>query len=122
MKKSGFTLVELLGIIIILGLILAISVPAINSYIDKTEDNSLALLTENLKGAAQNYLADNMDQIPEVEGEETVITLEMLVQGNYIDANIENPKTHKKMSYTNTTITVSYEAGSYRYDVNIVDE
>ena len=37
-KEGGFTLVELLGVIVILGLIVGISIPLIGNVIDNAED------------------------------------------------------------------------------------
>ena len=122
MKKNAFTIVELLGIIIILGIILAITMPLTNKIISNAENESYNLLVSNLKGAAEDYLADNMDLIPENDGDKVVITLDDLVKGNYLDADVENPKTHKKMSYSKTTITITYSGGSYNYNVKVVDE
>ena len=122
MKKKGFTIVELLGIIIILGIILTIAIPLTNKIINNAEDESYNLLVSNLKGASEDYLADNMSLIPENEGDKIIITLEDLVNGNYLDPDVENPKTHKKISYTESTITITYINGSYDYNVSLIDE
>ena len=122
MKKNGFTIVELMGTVVILGVILAITMPLVGKLINNAEDGSYDLLVSNIKGAAQNYIADNMNIIPENDGDKVIITLNDLVEGNYMDTGVENPKTHKQLSYLNTTITITYTNGSYVYEVNLVDE
>ena len=40
MKKKGFTLVELLAVIIILSLVLVIAVPSVNKYIKQSKEKA----------------------------------------------------------------------------------
>ena len=57
-KEDGFTLVELLGVIVILGIILAIAVPALGNIISKARDNTANAEQELVIDAAQLYFVD----------------------------------------------------------------
>ena len=62
-QKKGFTLVELLAVIIILAIVVGIAIPSVNAVINKSKLNSLGVTVEN----AANYLAEqynlyNVDQ------------------------------------------------------------
>ncbi|WP_319470129.1 prepilin-type N-terminal cleavage/methylation domain-containing protein [uncultured Trichococcus sp.] len=54
-KEGGFTLVELLGVIVILGLIVGISIPLIGNVIDGAEEKTIAAQEELVIDAAQMY-------------------------------------------------------------------
>ncbi|OUL07899.1 hypothetical protein B0533_11705 [Sedimentibacter sp. SX930] len=54
-KEGGFTLVELLGVIVILGLIVGISIPLIGNVIDGAEAKTIAAQKELVIDAAQMY-------------------------------------------------------------------
>lgn len=58
-KEDGFTLVELLGVIVILGLIIAIAVPALGKIFDKAETNTKAATEALVLDAAKIYELDN---------------------------------------------------------------
>ncbi len=58
-NQKGFTLVELLAVIVILGIIAMIAVPAIGNIIDGTREDSRDASILMIRDAAQTYLIEN---------------------------------------------------------------
>ena len=54
-KEDGFTLVELLAVIVILGLIVALAIPAIGNVINRAEDGTETAETALIIDAARLY-------------------------------------------------------------------
>ncbi len=97
-NKKGFTLVELLGVIIILGLVITISFTSINAV----KKNSLKKLVETKENAivqaAILYGQDNPNVLVEnsvtndCQGNQycAKLTVEFLIENNYIDSEYIN--------------------------------
>lgn len=60
-NKNGFTLMELLGVIVILGLLVAISVPAVTKILNKNKINAIKIDENNLSDASQLLINDFCD-------------------------------------------------------------
>lgn len=57
-NEKGLTLVELLAVIVILGIIAAIAVPAIGKIIDNTKDKAILADASNILSAAKLAIAE----------------------------------------------------------------
>ena len=60
-KVSGFTLVELLGVIVILALLITIAVPNVIGLSQKIRKNMFCTKVDNIEIAAKMYAEDNLD-------------------------------------------------------------
>ena len=117
MKNKGFTLAELLAVIVILGVIAVITVPIVTktlaSYRTKLCENQI----QNIKEAARIWGSDNLLSLPDKENGTLVITLNDLQDKGYIDKDINNPRTKKIIDPT-TKITITRVGKKYNYTVD----
>ena len=61
--KKGFTLVELLAVIVILGLLAAITIPSVMNNVYATKDAAYKQLVSELEQTTQLYVRDNKDNL-----------------------------------------------------------
>ncbi|MGM0199084.1 type II secretion system protein [Enterococcus sp. DIV1314a] len=104
-KEDGFTLVELLGVIVILGIILAIAIPAIGNIVDNATTNTEKNQAELVVDAAKMYVLDNGNTIP-TSGE---ITSTELVTAGYLE---KAPKKVYTVKITKDGKNIKYDAGA----------
>lgn len=116
MKKNGFTLAELLAVIVILGLIAVITIPAVTKTLGNTKANLCEDQLKNIKEAARLYGSDHLLDLPSTEGSTTTIKLSDLQDGGYIDKNLENPKNSEPIS-SDLIITIKKQGKKYVYTV-----
>ncbi|MFC4022541.1 competence type IV pilus major pilin ComGC [Oceanobacillus longus] len=83
-KEKGFTLVELLAVIVILGIILAIAVPSVSGLITKSENDAKQANVELIENAAR--LADLSGLFPEGG-----MSVEDLITEGFLDGDIDVP-------------------------------
>lgn len=58
-RQKGFTLIELMIVVAIIGILAAIAIPQFNSYRRKAQDSAAKSALKNLATAQENYYATN---------------------------------------------------------------
>ena len=95
-KEDGFTLVELLGVIVILGIILAIAIPGIGTIVDNARTNTDAAQKELVVDAAKMYVLDGNELT------ENKITSTQLIEAGYLEKQDADDKVYT-VTYTAKT-------------------
>ena len=118
-SKKGFTLVELLGVLVVLGLISVIIVPKVIDSITTSKESAYQTQVETIENAAKKYGISN-DLLYPKEGEKKYIAVKDLIAvGELSDKEIINPKTGNKM---NGYVLVEYNSGYQQYEYTYVEE
>lgn len=86
-NKKGFTLVELLAVIVLLGAVMVLTIHAISSSAADTKDKIYETKKSNIESAAVMYGQDNYNKF----NTETSITVKELAVGKYLNYD-ENSK------------------------------
>ena len=119
-KNKGFTLVELLGVIIILVLILSLVLPKVINRV-KSKENVIATLNDDfLLSAAKIYVDNNKKNYPEDDGSTycTEISEDVLSElEKYLGTHLKD-YSGDELNIENKTIKIDYNKG---YMVSIVD-
>ena len=113
MNKRAFTLVELLGIIIILSVILALVFPSVTDIINQSKETTYQTQINKILNAAYDYTLKNPKFLPE-SGEISFITLGELKQVGLIESNLTNPENLE--SFPNDLIVIIKNTNESEYD------
>ena len=116
MKKKGFTLVELLAVIVILSLILVIAVPSVNKYIKQSKEKAYNTQISTIIEAAQAYASTNPELLPNRENISVKITLGQLKSSGLIKEEVKNPNDDKYFDDA-LTIEIKKKGETYTYDI-----
>lgn len=121
-NKKGFTLVELIGVVILIGLIALIAIPSVDYVITKTKNNAYNRTLDTLKDGLRNWVTDNKELIYE-DGEEIIVTLSDLKEQGYVEYEIKNPKTSACLANTmQFKITRVKDTEKDTYEYTFLDE
>ena len=88
-KKKGFTLVELLATITILGILLGIAIPSVMGYMNRGKDTYYHSLEDSVLNSARDYLIDYRSLYPREIGNTASISGDELLNNKYI-TNIDD--------------------------------
>ena len=84
-NKKGFTLIEILAAVTILGVLSVVAVISVNNIIQKSKQKHYTTAEENFELAGQSYVQQNRSALPKVIGQKKKIFLKTLVEKNYIE-------------------------------------
>ena len=112
MNKKGFTLVELLAVIVILAVVITVAVPAFNKYILQSEKQYYNSLEKSVKTSGMEYFNENSVFFPKEVGEYAVVNKDEL-KGSGIIENITDSEGNPCQEVN--VIVQKKENGSYEY-------
>ena len=122
MKKEGFTLVELLAVVVIIGITYLIIFPSVTSFIDKSKEKSYNIQVDLIEKASKKWVVDNTDELLKKDPyhlNNINLTLTTLKKEGYLqDMFIENPKNKKIMT---GCVVVSYQSNKNQYEYTYED-
>ena len=115
--KKAFTLAELIGVIIILGLIAIIAFPPILNAIRESENKISEASKEIIYDATSLYVSNNESNFPKINGNVFCVTLNSLVQGEYLPSKVYDATSGNEIPLTNM-VEVKYEQNRFSYNLN----
>lgn len=89
--KKGFTLAELIGVIVVLSLICLVTVPAVANVLSENKKSLCKTQLKNVLIAANSYASEHLTSMPMTEDEVKTITIQDLIDNGFIDDEIKNP-------------------------------
>lgn len=128
-KKNGFTLIELIGIIVILGVLVAIGVPSLLKTLNNNKNKEYETFEKNLFLATESYIQnhqDSFDSLAEANGS-AIVSIDALINSGLIKRSMINPKTGEKINLEDfikvTTIVDTFKnVKHYDYQYIFVDK
>ena len=94
MNNKGFTLIEALAVIVLLGIVLAIGGYSVANYLSDSKEKSLHILRDNIKSAMINYyneckyLKTTVCEDDNIEDDTLTTSLGELVNKGFLDNQI----------------------------------
>ena len=113
--KKGFTLAELIGVLVVLALIGMIAVPAVAETIKNNKKNICNIQFNNIIEEAKSWGANNIDKLPKENGSIDV-TFADLIKYGYTEDSLVDPKTKEPFS-ENWKIIITKISGRFEYKI-----
>ena len=98
MKNKGFTLTELIAVIIVLGLIGLLATGSISAILKRSKERARLAVIKEVEQAATKHVAENITDFnnPELE---YILTMEELLKTPHLKGDeVIDPKTNEKIN------------------------
>lgn len=116
MKNKGFTLAELLGVIVILGLICLVAFPPILNSIKKSKNNISEATKQVIYGASNAYINNHLSQFTMTENSAYCIRIQTLIDSKVLESDLKDPNTNRKID-PNLYVKVLVKNNEYNYSM-----
>ena len=116
-NKKGFTLVELLAVIIILGILSGIGIVAVGKIINNSKKQYYKTLKSTIKNAAASYFADHRALLPTEKNESNSVTVDDLIYFKYLKDNIQNTSKEDCNKEESKVVVTRLSLDNYKYEV-----
>jgi len=116
-NKLGFTLVELLATVTIMGILMTVAIASYSQYKHKTSNNAYYILSENVGIAAEEYFLEHVTDAQVGSS----VSIRDLYCNDYLEAPID-PFSNNKVCYGSATISriTGTKIKKYYFGVHVV--
>lgn len=105
MNKKGFTMIELMAAITLLGIMSTLAVVSVSKYLNKSKKTVYRDYEDTLKNATTNYFLDHTGLLPEINDVSgTKVLATTLINEDYLE-NMKDP-TNKSFNCNNNSYVI----------------
>ena len=121
MKKQGFTLAELLGVIIIISLLLILIVPTIVNKITKSKQPAKVTGNEIIFNAVDQYMSEHSSKYPKGKNGTYCILIKDLIDDGKLLEPVKDISTGEDISNKSVKVAI-YNEGNINYEITENDK
>lgn len=116
MKKKGFTLIEMMAVMMIIAIIAVLAVPPILTSIRNSKKEISDAMEQVIVSASDLYMSDNSNEYARYNGNRYCITLRDLVESDKLTSPIYDPTTSQEIS-PDKFVKVDIFDNEYSYEI-----
>jgi uncharacterized protein with FMN-binding domain len=117
MNKKGFTLTEILGVIVVISLLLIIIVPGMINKLSSSKEPAEKAQNELIYNASDQYISENKDTYPTGQSGKYCIPIQKLIDGGKLVDPVKDVVTGENISSYSVIVTI-YSSGNIDHEIS----
>jgi len=114
-KNKGFTLIEILAVVTIIGLIFILVIPKITTSLKNKKSDVDTTTTNLVLSATKLYVSDHSSKFEKTDGNVSCMPLRELVDKGYLDGPVKNVTDDKDIT-NGKSVRITYNKG-FKYEL-----
>ena len=114
-KKNGFTLIEILAVVTIIGLIFILVLPKITNSLKNKKGDVDRTTTNLVLSATKLYVSDHSSKFEKTDGNISCMPLHQLVREGYLEGPVKNVTDDKDIT-NGKSVRITYDKG-FKYEI-----
>ena len=114
-NNKGFTMIEILGAIIIMGILLLIAVPTVSKLMKGFRDDYYVELEETIETSAKDFYSDNRIYRPDGLLKSSYTSIDSLIRNKYVDKLVDYKGKNCSLKEDESYVVVIYK-GNNKYE------
>ena len=114
-KKNGFTLIEILAVVTIIGLIFILVLPKITNSLKNKKGDVDRTTTNLVLSATKLYVSDHSSKFEKTDGNISCMPLHQLVRKGYLEGPVKNVTDDKDIT-NGKSVRITYDKG-FKYEL-----
>ena len=114
-KKNGFTLIEILAVVTIIGLIFILVLPKITNSLKNKKGDVDRTTTNLVLSATKLYVSDHSSKFEKTDGNISCMPLHQLVRKGYLEGPVKNVTDDKDIT-NGKSVRITYDKG-FKYEI-----
>ena len=116
MRKKGFTLAELLGVLVIIALLLILIIPGVINRLSSSSDKAKETENEIIYNAADQYIREHPEDYPPGKSGRYCITIQSLIDDGKLAEPVIDVNTGENLSDKSVMVTI-YSTGNTDHEI-----
>lgn len=130
MKKNGFTLIELIGVVVIIALVMIVAIPQVMSTFTTSTVEKVDVFKNDIESLASSYIEANWSNFKEEyvanknsSTGEYCLPVQVLIDNKFLSASEIDPSTEKTIDPSGKYVLLKNEStnGGYKFSFAYVD-
>lgn len=119
-NNQGFTMVEIIGVVIIMGVILLLLIPGISKLMAQFRNDYYEKLEDSINESGKDFFTDNKIYLPDGMLESTYVNVSSLISEKYVESLLDYRGNSCELEDQKSYVIVIYKGnGKYEYQTCI---